>query len=571
MGKFTDQDIKLLANQFRVKKDANRPFTMLTGAGCSKSAGIPLAEELVAEIHRKFGAECEYHLKAEQLTDYGAVMGCLSKNDRRDLLSPYLNNSKINWAHIAIASLMHSGFVGRVITFNFDSILARACGLIGLYPATYDFAAAATVNTDYIAPQAIIHLHGQGWGKSILNSDQETSGHVENIRPLIRSVFQDSPLLVVGYSGISDPVFSIISQEYNGRERLWWAGYSPQPNDSVKNLIDGHQRVAYYLGGCDADEFLIELTKELGCFPPELFRNPYSHLLKEIEPIMDFPFDTSGKADLLTNLKNELNTQAKGYDTQPNIPALMMNGQWMDVIEQVKPIYPEHQYHLAWAYIMRGQELVNIAEMSRNKDLTLEAIKMHKKALEISPEMFEALHSLGKAKLLLGRITSKVDDYEKSIEMSRRALAVNPASDATLANWGTALAELGELTKNIELIKESFFMFQRAMEINPLNEVTLNCWGASLLKASSISGIREYLDQAINILTEAEKINPSNVYNLACAHAHLGEKDKCKNLLHRCKTLMTLPPKLWMEIDPDLNNVKNTAWFKELMESHDAH
>ncbi|MDO8343398.1 MAG: SIR2 family protein [Cellvibrio sp.] len=244
MAKFTTKDIKLLAKQMRASYKDEKPFTLLTGAGCSVSAGIPLAGTLVKEILKTYGDECRRQLDDEQLRDYGACMSCVPINARRKLFSDHLKKAKINWAHIAIACLMKAGYVGRVITFNFDSILARACSLLGMYPPTYDFAAAATVDTDYIAPQAIIHLHGQGTGKHLLNSDKETHNHAENIRPLIRATFTESSLLVIGYSGSSDAVFPVLTQEYSGRENLWWAGYESNPNLNIEGLIRPYSGVA---------------------------------------------------------------------------------------------------------------------------------------------------------------------------------------------------------------------------------------------------------------------------------------------------------------------------------------
>ncbi|QEY17444.1 hypothetical protein D0C16_16525 [Cellvibrio sp. KY-GH-1] len=369
MAKFTKDQIKLLARQMLTKRDSGRPFNLLTGAGCSKSSDIPLAAELVKEIQEKFGAEIEDKLDQHQRNDYGACMSCLGTNERRELLSKYLDNPKINWAHIAIASLIHAGFVSRVITFNFDSILARACSLLGLYPATYDFAAAATVDTDYIAQQAIIHLHGQGTGKSLLNSDEETKAHAENIRPLIRATFQDSPLLVIGYSGSSDAVFPVIAEEYKRKERLWWAGYADIPDTSIANFINLNSKVSYYLGGCDADEFLIELAKELNCFPPALFSDPYGHLLKDLEPVTEFPFEKLGSVDLLTHLKKELAKSQQRYNVNRKIPELMMKGDWDAVISLSDRKNPDHQDALAWAHTMYAGQLVKSGKANKDESL----------------------------------------------------------------------------------------------------------------------------------------------------------------------------------------------------------
>ena len=160
MPVYTKTDIENIAGHMRYNPE-ERPFAVITGAGCSVSAGIPLAAALVEEINTKDQfAHCIAGLTDAERQDYGRCMAQLSKSERNDLLGPYLENSSINWAHIALASLMKAGYVGKVLTFNFDNVLARACGLNGLYPAIYDFVSGVADTFDHIVSPSIIHLHG---------------------------------------------------------------------------------------------------------------------------------------------------------------------------------------------------------------------------------------------------------------------------------------------------------------------------------------------------------------------------------------------------------------------------
>lgn len=610
MAKFTKDDIKLLAKQILAKKDSGRPFNLLTGAGCSQSAGIPLAGALVKEIHEKFGEECEDKLEEHLRSDYGACMSCLTINDRRALLSKYLDNPKINWAHIAIASLMHAGFVSRVITFNFDSILARACSLLGLYPATYDFAAAATVDTDYIAPQAIIHLHGQGTGKSLLNSDEETKEHAENIRPLIRATFQDSPLLVIGYSGSSDAVFPVIADEYKGRERLWWAGYAENPNTPISKLIQKNNKVSYYLGGCDADEFLIELAKELQCFPPTLFSDPYGHILNELTPVTDFPLTKSGSSDLLTALKNELIESQQRFNSKQNISELMMKSEWEKVIELSDPKNPEHKIYISWALTMLGNALANfgkinkdeykfqksfekyqeavsinpneseifnnwgislysLAIIKRDENLFQQCIEKYEQAINIKPDHFFAINNLGLALSALAKIKNDETLFQKCFEQFRKSTTIQPAYYEAFANWGNALSNMAEIKADEALFQQSFEKYNQALAIKPDFLDALNNWGASLLHAFSITKNKAYLEKARDVIEQRRTLKPDELYNLACLNSLLSEKEKCKEYLLYCKTAKTLPNKNHLINDKDMDNVRDEPWFEELIDSID--
>jgi NAD-dependent SIR2 family protein deacetylase len=115
----------------------NRPCSLLIGAGCSATAGIRTAAgfvELIKEHHRP-----EYD-RAKEKT-YPQCMAELASGSRRDLIAGEIQRAKINWAHVAIAQFIANGYVDRVLTTNFDPLVARACALVGEFPAVYDFAA----------------------------------------------------------------------------------------------------------------------------------------------------------------------------------------------------------------------------------------------------------------------------------------------------------------------------------------------------------------------------------------------------------------------------------------------
>ncbi len=121
----------------RRAKEQGKGCTLLIGAGCSVKAGIPLASGFV-EIIRK--EQPRAHERATEKT-YPKCMAELSPGERRDLITRYVDSPKMNWAHLGIAQLIKSGFIDRVLTTNFDPLVVRACSMVGIFPAIYDFAA----------------------------------------------------------------------------------------------------------------------------------------------------------------------------------------------------------------------------------------------------------------------------------------------------------------------------------------------------------------------------------------------------------------------------------------------
>ena len=196
-----------LAEFMQSAKDEERPFIFITGAGCSVTAGIPLAQKIVSELNELFPLELK-PLSDEDRRDYGKCMGRLETSKRREYLQKYISKAKINWAHIALACLMKAGYVRRVMTFNFDNLLARSCGLLGQYPPTYDFTAANLNLHRLIDDPAIVHLHGQGHGFVQLNTDSETEEHATRLKEFVGHTLSESPTLFIGYSGKNDAFFA---------------------------------------------------------------------------------------------------------------------------------------------------------------------------------------------------------------------------------------------------------------------------------------------------------------------------------------------------------------------------
>ncbi len=140
--------------------------TVLVGAGCSLSAGIPLANDIVTEIHQKFPEAWKRARRHGPSPSYNQCMHELNPGQRRALLNPYIDNSKINLAHIGLAQLLKKECVDRVLTTNFDPLIARACALVNVSPAVYDLTAfrPSQMRMAELPDQAVFHLHGQRHG-----------------------------------------------------------------------------------------------------------------------------------------------------------------------------------------------------------------------------------------------------------------------------------------------------------------------------------------------------------------------------------------------------------------------
>lgn len=513
MKKYTNTDVKRIANAMRRQRDdkPDRPYSLLTGAGCSKSAGIPLAGELVAEIKDKYKQEIEHRLGKDCDDDYGKCMSVLSSNEVKDIIQPYLDKAGVNWGHLAIAALMKAGFVGRVLTFNFDSILAKSCGLLGLYPATYDFVSSVSTRTDHIAQTAILHLHGQGHSLSILNSDQETQDHAENLRPLLTETFSRAPLIVAGYSGQADAVFDVIRDIYSGAERLHWVGYEEACDAHVDGLLQIRPYASEFIGGADSDIFFMDLAKELDCWPPMLFENPYAHLLEELSPITDYP---DSDTDILTSLKAELKEQADAHDLAAASAAeLLLDGDFNSVIDLIgdNPSDSESRTILAIASVAKAIRMADQLATGFDPSQFNEMQRLYEKATNLRPDNYYNFYNWGIALQALAEQTQDEALFRDSFEKYAKAIEIKPDDHNAFYNWGTALVHLARQTQDETLFRQSFEKFAKAIEIKPDDHGAYYNWGCGLDILARQTQDEALFRQCFEKFAKAIEIKPDNL------------------------------------------------------------
>jgi hypothetical protein len=431
MAKYTRQDVETLALAMRNAKDAGKPFAVLMGAGCSYKAGIPLADGLLKLLNDSHhGARLRGKLGCDTLVgqDYGAVMGKMPIAERKAFFDPILKKAGVNWGHIALAGMMKADFVGRVLTFNFDGILARACGINGLYPAVYDFGVAPSKNLAHLVMPSIIHLHGQGHGAVMKNSGEETEKHATEIAPLLKGTLDDFGILVIGYSGDSDKVFPKLVESYNNQQQLWWCEHKDiDQSNTVKTLLDKSQDSAEYLKGVDFDAFMIDLAQELKCFPPTHFTDPAQHLLDDIAPILPPPEELQSAKGLLEDIKQKLEKwRIDPSNIESRLRILVMKAEYEAAIALRNSAKSEgEKLQIACAYAMLGEKLSNLAEQKQDPVLYRESIARYEDALTFTPNYYDVLWNMTAALLYLYQLTRDKNLIMQAETSAKAAQAIN--------------------------------------------------------------------------------------------------------------------------------------------------
>jgi tetratricopeptide (TPR) repeat protein/NAD-dependent SIR2 family protein deacetylase len=551
MASYSKADVSALAGLMNHAKGQKTPFAVLTGAGCSVSAEIPTAQGLLQKINESdLGPTVRRKLQCDDLTamPYGRVMGHLNAEERKEIIGPCLDNAKVNWGHIALALMMHHGYVGRVLTFNFDSILARACGLIGRYPAIYDFSVVPDSGGrfDYLSQPAIVHLHGQGTSLAMMNSEQETQSHARLLEPLFRDTMERFNLLVIGYSGEADAAFDSLCRAYHNKRRLYWLAYSDSaPSPALQRLTNQPGGFVEHWGGADFDTLMVELAQALGIFPPTLFVDPAQHLLDELAPVIDPSSSIKGAAGLIPDLKQRLKRWKKlRRSVAAQRQAATLREDWQAAIDVggAEAGNAEDIANLAWAHVMLaeqdvatnrypqafanyetalaikpdfhealnnwGCDLGVLARQTKDEDLFRQAFDKYAAALAIKPDKHEALYNWGCDLGALARQTKDEDLFRQAFDRYAAALAIKPDYHDALYNWGIALGELARQTKDEDLFRQAFDKYAAALAIKPDDHDALNNWGIALGDLASQTKDEELFQQAFDRYAAALAIKP---------------------------------------------------------------
>jgi len=598
----------------RARED--RGAVVLLGAGCSKSAGIPLAGELMQEIAREFGPI------PAGLTGYAEYMNFVAPGERRKLLAKYIDEARINWAHIALAQLIASNYIKCILTTNFDPLIVRACAMLGWYPAVYDIPSTKFFDPAEVVDPSIFYLHGQRTGFVLLNTNDDFKQNT--LDAVFRRAGERRPWIVIGYSGSSDPVFDQLASYERFDYRLFWIGYRDEPASQHVNdrLLTGNKYAAY-ISGYDADTFFVSLAKKLGVFPPALFAEPMKHLQKILTVVNPFNFPGHGK-DLRDLAEKQASHATRLLEAENGQRAAMANSlvvankyeQLLSEFKDEADASPEIAEAVAWGWLLKGLAAMDAAEglePGEADKLLLEAIRCDQEALNLHPQFPDAHFNWGYALGERSKLKSG-DEAKKLFEEARAhyetARELDPNDYEVFYNLGNLVGDRGEVVEDeaeaIALLREAVGHYNAALKLKskdaevltnlaatlktlagkvddpqPILQQASEAYGALLmpqsvaeLNAGSAGAVvadwGEVLlelgdDRAEVILRQAEAIEPgSAAYHLAHLYAKRGDAEAAKKWLLATREAGALPPIDEVKDDPDFESLRELDWFNDL-------
>lgn len=544
---FESREIDDVVQALTFAKQSGKGCTLLVGAGCSFSAGIPLAAGIIERIKRDFPSYYERARKkaAMRAKDKGAEGDCspsysdcmaeLTETTRRDLFAEYVDKAKINWAHICIAALVKAGYVDRILTTNFDSLILQACALLGEVPAVYDFASSGYIEAHNLPNKAVFHLHGQRNGFVLLNTEEAFEKHFELLSPLMDAVRSGRVWIVVGYSGETDPVFKHLVNVRRLDNELYWVGYRDNPpRQHIREKLLTKVN-AYYVKNYSPDEFFEELTRQLRIFPPELVDRPFSYLESALDKLIPkdnltrktrqwiksaiAQFEKPSSIVIITGgLAHPTPVDAHQLQIGEDLQALITTQEVQTVTRSAEYLDRQTRVYFLLGNMLFSQAATKLGEEAAN--LYEQAGKRYEIALSYRPESYEPLNNWGVALYQQAKTKPAGERWPlfcRAIEKFEAALVHNPQYYEALNNWGVALygqAQIKEGAEAHQLFDQAIEKFDAALSIEKHLFQAHNNWGNALFHQARAMPAEEaysHLSEAIKQYKKALGFEPGHL------------------------------------------------------------
>lgn len=203
---------------------------------------------------------------------------------------------------------------------------------------------------------------------------------------------------------------------------------------------------------------------------------------------------------------------------------------------------------LAEAHVSRGLHHVirnepELAELSFDR------------ALELDPELFEALY-------FYGRVCFQQGGLDRAAELFERAELARPEDfQTTPILLRQVYRSLGRKADSLAAARRGVERAEKHLELNPDDTRALN------LGFGGLVDLRER-DRAIEWATRSLAIDGSNadtLYNLACGFALMGDTERALEHLERA-SLHGVMIAEWAEHDSDLDSLRNTPRFRAILD-----
>ena len=182
-----------------------------------------------------------------------------------------------------------------------------------------------------------------------------------------------------------------------------------------------------------------------------------------------------------------------------------------------------------------------------------DADRAFERALEGSPDSFDALH-------MYARHAFSAGQHAKSVELFERARLLEPHDYQVVALLSGALRALGDEQRALQADRDTLALIERRLELYPDDSRALH------LAAGAYARLGEK-ERALAVADRALAMRPrefATLYNVACAYALLGEKERALEILEGFSEIGQ-GSFGWIREDPDFLSLHDDPRFERVV------
>ena len=264
--------------------DPDYRYTLFLGAGCSKSSGIPTADELVLKRwipdQVSSGEDPIEWAKAnidgfdlnDPAASYGAIIEQCFPNSRvrQTEIERICEGASPGFGYSVVAQLcaQNNTPFSVVLTTNFDDLVADA---MFLYAESRPLIIHHAALAEYIRPTRsrpmVVKVHGDA-RLAPKNTALETEEIEQALRQQVKKLLDDRGLLFFGYAGADDSVFNMLAELPSNALDLgvYWINEKLPAKPEFREWLE--ERQATWVRYTDFDEAMLHFYRAYNLAPP---------------------------------------------------------------------------------------------------------------------------------------------------------------------------------------------------------------------------------------------------------------------------------------------------------------
>lgn len=261
-------------------KSHRRQIRISAWIGTEGIEGWPSAAELAERLIARFGDMGLRLADDGPASRYAQALAQIPPASRRFFLRELRDTAPpIPWTHLSLAQLAGDGWLNLILATGSDDLIERAFHLAGVPLGSVVDGRRPELAVDGVRSGSVVRLEGLGENAYPFIGDDDDKNTLATLRQAVYRAAADSVMIVARYDGRGDPLFELLCDVGRFGHGLYWIGRDERPPADAAQRLFSEKRNAHYLGGRDADAFLLALTRDgLGLPEPALFADPEEYV-----------------------------------------------------------------------------------------------------------------------------------------------------------------------------------------------------------------------------------------------------------------------------------------------------